>query len=204
MGEEEKKPTVTFVDGTEVPIRPVSRVYLQQIQLRVKRELEAEGKNLEPPRYKVITAAGTVETFPHDEKSIADAPDDEKQAWVAYKAHIAEAESRYAEQSSKFTLLRGLDIEVPKEWIKEQQAEKFEIPKDPKELAWAYIERELIDTPEDAIRAMIAINALSMKGQITDEMIKAAEATFRSALGGQTAGNATPAEGQVDVQPGLR
>ena len=196
MGESEERPSITTVAGLKVGIKPVSRVYLQQIARKIQREFEQAGKMLEPPTYKVITAGGGVETYPHDETSIADAPEEDKALWAAYQANRAEADNRVGVESTKFQVLKGLIIdEVPKAWVKEQQELGFDVPKDAKDLLWAYIEREVIVTPEDVFTALTAITALSMRGSVSEEAIKAAADTFRREVAKQAPGDAAPAEG---------
>lgn len=195
MAETEERPHITTVAGMTIYIRPVSRTYLQMIALRVKREMEAAGKKLDPPTYKVITAGGQVETYPHDDTSIADAPAEDKAAWATYQADMAEANNKIAVESTKFQLLKGLIVEVPKGWAKEQEAEGFDVPKEARDLLWAYIERDVIVTPEDVFTALTGITALSMRGSVSEEAIKAAADTFRREVGRPAAGDAAPTSG---------
>jgi len=185
--------TMRTTEGLEVKLRPVSRVLIQSVQRTVERELRAKGLPLDPPTYEVTTAAGDVEVHAHDAESIS--TDAERAAWAAYEAAQEELSAETNARVSKALLVAGVVVEDPPEgWAEAMQYLGVELPEDPRERRYSYVELEVLKTPADLIQALAGIIRLSMEGA-PKESLDAVEALFRRALEGDVAQAPTPAAG---------
>ena len=183
----------TTVDGRVVTIHPVSNYLIQKLAGAVESRLRQEGAPIDPPTYTVTPASGAVETFPHDEASLQ--TDEDRAAWAA---HIAATEKLQREReriTTRLFLLRGLEIgDVPPEWSEDMGHLGIEVPKDPDDLKLEYIQTEVMRTPEDVIRATMAIMRLSAAGAPQEE-IEAAEAAFRRSISRSRSAEDNPTSG---------
>lgn len=191
-------------EGLEVRVRPVSRLVFQKLASTVEAEMRAQGKPLDPPTYTVTTGVGAVETHPHDDLS-ADTPE-LKAALEAHREARRDLESETNQRRARIMLSRGIIMDPPSaEWIAAQKADGIDLPTDAKELAWEYLQIEVLKTPADQARAMGAITILSMDGA-SPEAIQAVEASFRDLLQGRAVGGEDGAAtaGAVDLSPDVR
>jgi len=179
MSNHEMRMFVT-VEGLEVKVRPVAQYLIQKVAQAAENRLRQAGRPLDPPTYTVTTVSGAVETHVHDETTLQ--TDEDRAAWAAHQEALAEAQAAREEATTRVYLLRGLDIgSVPPEWKGSMEALGLDVPTDENEQLLEYMQTEILKTPEDIIRAMMAVARLSSTGA-PQEDLDAAEASFRRAL----------------------
>ena len=163
-------------------LTPVSQVLIQKTTEAVRRELKAAGLPLEPPSYTVATVAGTVETFVHDETTLSS--DEDKAAWASYQAATAQLARDTNERVTKLLMLKGIDVaDPPPAWAEDQKWLGIEVSDDPRERKLAYIQTDVLKTPDDIVVATMRIMQLSLTG-LPEEDLEAIEAMFRSSMAG--------------------
>lgn len=176
---------VRTTEGREVRLRPVSPVLIQSLQKAVERELRAKGLPLDAPTYTVRTDTGDVETHVHDEHSLT--TDEERAAWTAYQEAQGQLTAETKARMSKALLMIGAVVEDPPEgWADEMRYLGVELPDDPRELRYSYLQLEVLKTPADIMNALVGIMRLSMEGA-PKEALDAIEDLFRRAVEGDTA-----------------
>jgi len=175
--------TILTTDGREVEVLPVAQVAIEKTRLAVLREFEERGAQLAIPTYFVKTVAGETQEFPHDEKTIKDAPADDVAKWEAYHKTQAELERATNERTTKFMLYRGVKIDQAEMQKALQEQTFFGIlaPESPIEKALHYIQTEVLKTPADIMTAVQGIMMLSMSG-VSEDTIRAVEESFRRAM----------------------
>jgi hypothetical protein len=185
-------------EGLEVRLRPVSRVLIQSVQRAVERELRAKGLPLDPPTYEVVTATGDKEVHAHDEDSIS--TDEERAAWEAYLAARETLQDEANARVAKTVVVGGVICDDPPDsWVEDMRYLGVELPEDPRDLKYAYLEMEILKTPADLMRAMAGVMRLSLEGA-PKETIESIEALFRRALEGDAAPVPASEEGGVELQ----
>ena len=181
------------VDGREVTVRPVSQYMIQKAVLAVEQRYRESGELIDPPTYTVTTASGATETYPHDETTLQ--TDEDKAAWQRYQDAMARLGREKMRVATELYLLRGLVIEEPpQEWLDEMAVLGIQIATDARQRKLDYIQIEVLKTPEDLIRATMAITRLSASG-VPDEGMRAVEAQFRRALERAAISSDQPAQG---------
>jgi hypothetical protein len=178
----ERRDVIVATDGREVHLLPVAQVLIQKTKEAARRELVNAGLPLEPPTYTVDTVAGTTETHVHDDTTLS--TDEDKAAWAAYQAALVRLGRETNARATKLLMLKGIDVADPSpEWLADQAYFGIDVPDDPRERKLAYIETEVLKTPEDIIRATTRIMQLSLTG-LPEEDLAAVEALFRGSLAG--------------------
>ena len=192
---------IVTVDGLEVALRPVSQTQIQRINATVEAQWRKRGEPIDPPTYTITTATGETETHAHDADSVATGTDEERVAWEAYQTARAEMEAEQRLRTTKFLLLNGIVGHEPtEEWAEEQAYWGLEVPEDPRERRLAYLQAEVLKTPQDTIDAMGEIMRLSMAGA-PQEVRDSVEAYFRRAVEGKApaGGGAQSSGGQLEL-----
>ena len=178
--------TMRTTEGVEVRLRPVSRVLIQSVQRSVERELRAKGLPLDPPTYTVVTDTGDKEVHVHDEDSISTA--EERAAWDAYVEAQEQLTAESNARVSKAIIVGGVVCDDPPPgWVEDMRYLGVDLPEEPRDLKYAYLEMEILKTPADLMQAMSGVMRLSMEGA-PKETIETIEALFRRAM----EGDATP------------
>jgi hypothetical protein len=206
--------TVTTTHGLTLTVYPVPRADLERIAAQVRKQFEQRGEILEPPTYTVETPIGT-EIYPHDEISIADASEEEKEKWQRYQDAQRRMMAEIWLRNMRLAIIRGLRLkpdDVPQEWLEEQRLLELEVPDDPMERLLTYVRSALLPTELDVQRVIAKALSLSMLGMVGEEEVAAMEASFLGGMGGRRraenttpegAGDSTSApQGALGVQPG--
>lgn len=180
-------------DGRIIAVRPVDiKVTLQLIRDGVRKRHLAQGKKIDAPTYSVTTAAGAVETYPHDETTLQ--TDEDKAAWAQYQTDRAAMEREGEMAVLKYFLLEGVICEdPPKEWLDRQAYYGVELPEGALDRKLHYLQTTILPTPRDLELALAMVLAVSATGN--EEAVAAAEALFRRAMEGPTAQLDQPAAG---------
>lgn len=168
-------------EGVEVKLNPVSVLEIEEIRLSVTKQFRAQGKQVEPPEYKV-KVGDTEQVFKHDENSIADknTPQAEKDAWNKYQQDINELTATINEKLSTLIYSDGIVVdEIPIAWEEQRKWKGLEIPDNYYDKKIKYVMTALLKTPADMKEVVVKVMKLSTTG-VSQEEIEAAEATFRS------------------------
>lgn len=175
--------TIQTVDGQSVELVAVAQASIEKVRLGVLREFEKRGAQLTIPTYFVKTVAGETQEFPHDEKTIKDAPEDDVERWDAYHKTQAELARATNERATRFMLYRGVKVDQAEmeRALQEQEFFGIAIPDSPVEKTLHYIQTELLKTPTDILAAIQGIMLLSMSG-VSEDTIRAVEESFRRAM----------------------
>ena len=112
----------------------------------------------------------------HDPKSWAEHAD----KWDSYIAERDAAQERANEAIWKAVMLRALVIELPDndDWIREQEELGIKVPRSPKDRRIHYIRTEVIGGMRDVLR----LTAIAQGGDIPEEALSLAEASFQHSL----------------------
>ena len=174
---------ITTVAGRGIQIMPVARILGAKIRHRIRKEYEERGEVLDIPTYFVKTAAGDTQEFPHDEKTILEAPQDEVDRWRKYHETISRFDYEVSAAVTKMSLYKGIVIDRTEmdKALKEQSRFGIDVPEDEIDRTVHYITTELLPTTLDIIKATQAITILSLSG-IEEETLHAVEDSFRRAM----------------------
>jgi len=174
---------ITTVAGRKVKILPVARVLTARIRLGVFKEYELRGEVMTIPTYFVKTVAGDTQEFPHDEKTILESPQEDRDKWDAFFNAQIRFEAEASAKAAEFLLTRGIVVdELEMEAALKEQAEyNIDIPTDSIKRKLHYIETEILTTTLDIINATQAIILLSLSG-VEEETLRAVEESFRRAI----------------------
>ena len=191
----------TNLMGRQWKIRPVSQTLITLALARIDAAYRARHEPLDPPTYKLVAAGGAVQTFAHDETTLES--EEAKAAWAKYKDATARLEAEKAAKRNRLWFMGGFDFALPEDGWAEEQAEIYgiEVPADPVERRWHYIQTVVLQCPEDIMQALQAITELSFAGVKTKEEVAAMVDSFRSSLQGQTAEPNQGEAGRLGTQP---
>lgn len=147
-------------------------------------KLQAQHKLPEPPIYEVKTATGVTEKHTHDETTLE--TDADKAAWAEYQKNLQEATARLNLALMRLVMLRGVKVQMPKDdtWIAEQQFIGLTVPDNPRERKLYWLETEALASQDDYAQMLAGVMAAS---GLSEEVVQQAEATFRGALGRDSA-----------------
>jgi hypothetical protein len=171
--------------------------YIKQIRERVRREFESRGELPVKPTYTVEMLGGGTKVIDHDEKSILSASDEEKEAWGIYVKREARLNNEMTERLIKALIIRGIDCQVPTDWIAEQKLLGFVVPDDPLQLKLDYCQSELILKAEDVDQLMTLPLFLSFKG-LSNKEFEDLEDQFRRLM--ESVGDG-PGETPIEPEP---
>ncbi len=133
------------------------------------------------PTYKAKTVGGGVEVHKHDEKSLR--TDEEKAAWAEYEMARAKVEDETSDIIWRAVRLKAIKVTLPEsdDWILDQLDLGLTVPEDARERRLHYIQTEVIG----GMRDIIKITGIANGSDLTDEVLAAAEDSFRGAMAGQ-------------------
>lgn len=159
-----------------------------------------------PPTYTPPTAAGFVpQPIPHHHYKIKVSEkneegieqeiekwdstletDEDRANWNAYQDQLKAAQAAYTKTFARTVLLRGVKVDRPAsdDWIKEQEFMGYEVPEDPFERHYYWLETEVVTTKEELEQIVMGVLAAS---GVSEEVISDMEESFRSELGRSTA-----------------
>ena len=189
--------TFTTVEGRTVTVVRVPWYRIAKIQAQVETEFREAGRPLDVPTYEAKAFTGEIEIHKHDAESVS--TDEEKQAWAEHATAVEELENEKLSRRNKYILRNGIvvsetDLEA---WVEEQRAQGYEPSEDDETRRWEYIS-DLLKTPEDTMMTIMRITSMSLNPGISEESIRAAEAMFRRAIQGDTAGGPAAGEERLD------
>jgi len=187
--------TFTTSTGVELILKPISPLLAGKVRTSVIWP--------EKPTYQAKTVSGEIEEHPHDETTLE--TDEDKAAWLKYLLATAQAEGELNERISKMLFKRGIDyktLKLPKNesWIAEQEDMGITVPDDPLQRKMHYVETELLASKEE-IKSLI-LRLMAMSG-VDEEVIAAAERSFRGEVEGEAAGEPEDLEGPVELRDEL-
>jgi len=148
------------------------------------------------PKYKITTASGDEVWEPHNETTLE--TDEDKLLYRRYVEELAKADGIINERMFRLICMRGLEVTMPEDtsWIDMQRFLGVDIPEDPLELKYLYIQTEVIGSIED----ITTITDMVMEATgVPEEALAEARRSFPSALQeAQTvAGHAKPRKRKV-------
>lgn len=168
-----KEPVERFVTstGVELLIHGVPQLLLEKVRSSVKMP--------DPPTYTAKTVAGDEETHFHDETTLES--DEDRKAWSAYLADKASKDAELRERMVRVILMRGTDVTLPEDesWKDLQRFIGVEVPDDPLELKYHYIQTEAVGGAQDL--ALIMEKVMEKTG-IPEEALAEAKASFRNIM----------------------
>jgi hypothetical protein len=175
--------TLTLPDGKIIKLKAISTARLRAGETKVRKQLEAEGVNLNPPTYVPDipnTAPGVViEPVVYTDTTILDAPDDAKTAYKEYKKNLDRVTQLTIGLMFSTLILRGTEYEVPNDgWEAREIEDGLEVPENQDEKYVHYMLNEVLVPPSFAEACAYAVMRLSLDG-IDPEVIEAFEASFR-------------------------
>ena len=181
--------------GVELTLKRISPLLLGKITASV--EMPSR------PTYEAQTVAGEIETHEHNETTLE--TDEDRAAWQKYLIDSALAQQ---EVNTRVTLLlfrRGIDyeaLELPEDehWIEEQEALGVEVPTDPLERKIHYMETEAFTSRDEIKRLTVRLMAMT---DVPEEVLAAAERSFRDPMEGEAAGESEDQGGGVELQQDL-
>ena len=112
----------------------------------------------------------------HDPKTWAEHAD----KWATYIKERDANQERINDAIWKAVMLRSLVVELPKDegWIQDQEELGIKVPRSPKERRMHYIRTEVIGGMRDVLR----LTAIAQGGDLSEEALSLAEASFRHSL----------------------
>lgn len=153
----------TTVTGEKLHLRPVSLVAQATLRAKLEAEYKSAGRRLAPPTYRVATATGTVEEYPHDESTLETEAD--KAAWAEYKKTQEEFTAEFTERFVKLLLWQGVEIpDAPPGWFETWERLGFSFSQDPVERQLEFLQFEYLRTAEDVSLCIKQIMELSVRG----------------------------------------
>ena len=129
----------------------------------------------------------------HDPKTWAEHAD----KWATYIKERDANQERINDAIWKAVMLRSLVVELPKDegWIQDQEELGITVPRSPKERRMHYIRTEVIGGMRDVLR----LTAIAQGGDLSEEALSLAEASFRHSLARSLLEGFTRKSGAVDA-----
>ncbi len=161
----------TTSTGIELRIHGVPQLLLEKVRSSVKMP--------DIPTYVIVTAAGDEEVHPLDETTLE--TDEDKKAWNEYLLEKASQEALLRERMVRVILMRGTEVKLPEDesWKDLQKFIGVDVPEDPLELKYHYIQTEAIGGAQDL--ALIMEKVMERTG-IPEEALAEAKASFRNLM----------------------
>lgn len=171
----------TTLTGAKLYLCPVSLVAQATLRAKLEEEYRSAGRRLDPPIYKVVTATGAEEEYPHDEKTLE--TEEDKAAWAEYKRTQEQFMAEFTERFVKLLLWQGVKIpEPPAGWFETYEQLGIQFSENPLERKLEFLQYEYLRTAEDVARCIQQIMTLSAAGNPTAQ--RALEEFFRLAVQG--------------------
>ena len=167
-------------EGTKIPLRRVSRVYVARIN--------AKHPIPDIPTYTATIVGGSEQTFPHDETTLETAED--RETWREYKEAQDRAVSGRLKDVAEFLLYHCVAQDPPpiEEWSVDFGMWDIEPPDPADEVRYKidWIEMEVVPNPDDYGGLMARL--YGMAGVLEPDMIEEFERFFRLTVGRLAAG----------------
>lgn len=191
--------TYTFGTGITVNLRPISIYQVNKVVEAARAHFIAEHGENEPPTYEAVLLGGDTETHYHDAKSVTEpkyADNEELQAaWMHHLDLKLRLTQLVGKTNVKAWAWYGIADDVPQTWIDEQKMFGIELPDDPAELKYQWIE-SIATGLDDAMNFASAV--YKMRNPV-EEAASAAEATFQHSLETQGRQDTGADSGAVDA-----
>lgn len=159
--------------GIEVILHPVPPYLVQMATQSIQLP--------EVPTYEAKLEGGGVEVHKHDEVSISQSSDEEKEKWAEYKYSMIKANSEASDVILNVILLEGVEVDIPDiERLKRRmKLMNIQVPDDEDEQTLFYRKAYVIGSQRDA--ELIIKNVLELT-QVTGEMLQTVEGSFRNTV----------------------
>jgi hypothetical protein len=169
--------------GYKIKIRPLSGILLNKVENSIRKRYEDEGRRLEPPTFTFKTAGGDEEEETYTEETIKDAPEEDQKAWAEYLEDTNELTTEIFDKQIELEILESFELvdEVDDSWVRRQERFGIEVPEDPDDRRIHFFETIVMDH-FDRVQAHTRVQILTAVGSVDDELIRAAEASFRRAM----------------------
>lgn len=169
--------------GYRVKVRPLSGILLNKVENTIRARYEKEGRRLDAPTYVFETAGGDAEEEVYTEESIKEAPEEDQKAWAEYLENTNELTTEIFEKQIELEILESFELldEIDDSWIRRQQRFGVEVPEDPDDRRVHFFETVVMDH-FDRVQMHTRVQLLTAVGSVDDELVKAAEASFRRAM----------------------
>ncbi len=179
--------TYTTKNGMTIKLIPVSQMMVEMMRGAVVVEFREAEEPIATPKYEATTVAGDVEKLPLDEKSLKVPGNEEEtkrrtEAWEAHEDALTRLRAEQRARVLGYQFSNGIDVEIPDSWEVWMKKYGIEIPEDPEDRKTLYIMTKVLPSPEEMWDVTIRLTALGNKAQFTQEMLEAAEATFRDSV----------------------
>ena len=179
--------TYTTARGMTIKLLPTSQMMLAMIRGGVRKEFLKAKEPISVPTYSSKTIAGEVQEFPLDEKSLEVKGDAEETArrtgaWTAHQAALERMWTEERRRVMRYQFSEGIEVEIPDNWDARMEKLGVEIPEDPDDRKVLYIMTAVLPTMPEMADVVIRLTALANQAVLSQEMLEAAEATFRDSL----------------------
>lgn len=195
--------------GMTLHLKPISRLFLQRLRMTVEKEFRDRGDLIDVPTYSFKSLGDLEVTEPLSEDSLEDPNDEAKtvenrKKWKAHKA----AQTRLMEEISERTTAAILVMCVSEsptadsEWEDTMRWLGVEIPADPRDKKVLWLTSAILSDAE-VMNLMVQVQMLTLGEVADEEMIAAAQESFRRAFRAQgraAFAGLTDQEGEVVAQ----
>ncbi len=133
------------------------------------------------PQYEIKTVAGNVEKYDHNETTLK--TDEDRAAWAAYKADLAQAQNKQYIEMARLLIEDGIASipEPPAEWWAKMERRGIAIPaQDSYERRLALLEYYCLGSANEFLSLLMAIMALGQ--DVPEEAIQQIESAFKSGV----------------------
>lgn len=180
---------LTTTNGMTIGIRAVSQSLTQMVSASVKFP--------ERPSYTITLPGGNTQSFPHDEKSIEQTPED-KQKWLEYQQAVRAASLEQQRRTLELFILEGTDIVLPDDdsWMRRQERLGITIPEDETDRLIHYATTQVLVTADDQIALFTGV--MKLVGLPQEEVDKI-EGLFRGYMGERGEGDSVE---PIENRPG--
>lgn len=139
----------------------------------------------EVPTYEVELLGGGKEVHKHDETSIAQSSDEEKQIWKNYKIKVGLAEAKASEILLNMILMEGviIDLPDPDSFIRHMKVMGITVPEDSEERLLMYKKAYVIGNTSDAQEIIRQVLELT---NVSGDLLKQVEDSFPDSVESQS------------------
>jgi len=196
-----ERPFFNNTSGVRYYVSAVSYDLVKMAANAVVERYRETGEPIDPPTYSVTTVAGDIEEHAHvhtlqtDKNGDVVLDDDGKplvesstleteEDFAAWEAHdLALARMRGEQQAIQMEMwLDGVEFEVLPEWEAKRKKYGITVPKEHEAKRMHYLTTEVLKSAEDYMRAMEAVQLVSLQGIVPEDEIRALVNSFRSQL----------------------
>lgn len=189
------------VSGLKVRVEAVSYELIQMATDAIERQFRDANEPIDVPTYEVETAGGSTETHPHEvvyqrdkdgllvldenkERIVVSSTletEEDRAAWALYDDAISRMNARKTAVETEL-IIDGVVVDEQPEWIAKRNKFGIPIPDDPEERRLHFLSTEILKCPEDYVRAIGAVQLLSLSGIVPPEEIESLMDSFRGYL----------------------